>query len=119
MNVRYFTTPEGDEMAVLPRAEFEALSETAEHSGAMTQYLSGGLTGLTPEETRAYVAAASPLAFWRKKRGFSQTSLAAELGIAQNYVSDIENGKRSGPVELWLKLSRTLQVPLEALVDED
>ena len=46
-------------MAVLPRAEFEALSETAEHSGAMTQYLSGGLTGLTPEETRAYVAAAS------------------------------------------------------------
>ena len=58
------------------------------------------------------MAAASPLAFWRKKRGFSQTSLAAELGIAQNYVSDIENGKRSGPVELWLKLSRTLQVPL-------
>jgi DNA-binding XRE family transcriptional regulator len=119
MNVRYYTTPEGDEMAVLPRAEFEALSEAAVHSSAMNEYLSGRLPGLTPDETRAFVSAASPLAFWRKKRALTQSTLASEVGIAQNYLSDLENGKRSGPVEVWLKLSRILQVPVEALVDED
>jgi transcriptional regulator with XRE-family HTH domain len=44
--------------------------------------------------------------------------LAQSVGITQNYLSDIENGKRSGDVTLWLRLSRALELPVEALVDE-
>jgi DNA-binding XRE family transcriptional regulator len=119
MNVHCFKTPNGEEMAVLPRAELDALSEAAEHMRAVADYRSGKAIGLSPDETRALVEAVSPLAFWRKYRGMTQATLAADAGIAQNYLSEIENGKRSGPIELWLKLSRTLDVPVEDLVDTD
>jgi DNA-binding XRE family transcriptional regulator len=73
---------------------------------------------LTPDETRELVVARSPLAFWRKYRSRTQSALAQSVGITQNYLSDIENGKRSGDVTLWLRLSRALELPVEALVDE-
>lgn len=119
MTVQYFTTPKGEEMAILPRAELEALTDAAEHARALADYHAGRLPGLTPEQTREFVASNSPLAFWRKHRGLTQAALASEAGIAQNYLSDLENGKRAGPVELWLKLSRILDVPVEALIEAE
>ena len=119
MNVRFVTTPEGEEMAVLPRAEFEALTEAVDHARAVAAYRAGRVPGLSPDEARQLVTAVSPLSFWRKYRGMTQAALAQQASIAQNYLSDIENGKRAGPVELWLRLSSVLDVPVEALVDED
>jgi DNA-binding XRE family transcriptional regulator len=116
--ILYFVTPGGDEMAILPRAELDAIQEAADHARAIADYRSGRIPALTPDETRELIAADSPLAYWRRKSGLTQAALASEVGIAQNYLSDIENGKRSGPVELWLKLSRVLGLPVEALVDE-
>lgn len=119
MNVRYITTPEGEEMALLPRVEFEALTEAVDHANAVADYRAGRMPGLSPEEARQLIQAVSPLSFWRKYRGLTQAALAAQVSVAQNYLSEIENCKRAGPVELWLRLSRSLDVPLEALVDED
>ncbi|MBN9034550.1 MAG: helix-turn-helix transcriptional regulator [Rhizobiales bacterium] len=119
MTVQYFTTPKGEEMAVLPRAELEALTEAAEHARALADYRAGRMPGLTSEQAREFVAAPSPLAFWRKQAGLTQVALASAAGIAQNYLSDLENGKRAGPVELWLNLSRVLDVPVEALVEAE
>lgn len=119
MNVRYIITPKGEELAILPRAEFEALTESVEHGRDVAAYQMGRLPGLSAEETRAFVAAASPLAFWRKYRGMTQSALAELVGVTQGYLSDVENGRRDGPVELWLKLSRALDLPIEALVDGD
>jgi DNA-binding XRE family transcriptional regulator len=119
MTAQYFTTPAGEEMAVLPRAEFDALTEAVDHARAVADYHAGRMPGLSPEQTREFIAARSPLSFWRKYRGLTQSALAAQVDITQNYLSDVENGKRSGPVELWLKLSRALDVPVDALVDTD
>ncbi|WP_198174062.1 helix-turn-helix transcriptional regulator [Mesorhizobium xinjiangense] len=106
-------------MAVLPRAELDALQEALASTRDLTAYEAGRLPGLSPEEALEYANAASPLAFWRKYRGFTQAALAEQVGIAQNYLSDIENGKRDGPVSLWLKLAAALGLPLEVLVDEE
>ncbi|CAG1012505.1 MAG: helix-turn-helix transcriptional regulator [Rhizobiaceae bacterium] len=119
MNVQYFTTPAGEEMAILPRAELEALTEASAHVRDLEDYRAGRLPGLSPEQARALVEAPSPLAFWRKHRGLTQAALAARVSIAQNYLSDIETGRRAGPVELWLKLSQALSVPVEVMVDSD
>jgi DNA-binding XRE family transcriptional regulator len=116
--VAYVTTPGGEELAILPRKELEALREAADHAQAVATYRAGAMPGLSPEETRAFVAAPSPLNFWRKYRSHTQSSLAGTVGVTQNYLSDIENGKRGGDVQLWLKLSRALQIPVEALIDE-
>jgi len=45
--------------------------------------------------------------------------LAEQVGVAQNYLSEVEAGKRAGPVSLWLKLSSALSVPVDMLVDEE
>lgn len=119
MTAQYFTTPTGEEMAVLPRTELEALTQAADHARAVADYHAGRLPGLSAAQTREFIAAPSPLSFWRKHRGLTQSALAAKVGLAQNYLSDVENGKRSGPVELWLKLSRALDLPVEVLVDEE
>lgn len=117
-NVAYVTTPGGEELAILPRSELEALRESLDHAQALGSFRAGQMPGLTPDETRALVIAASPLAFWRRYRKQTQAVLAASVGITQNYLSDIENGKRGGDVALWLRLARMLELPVESLVDE-
>lgn len=119
MSITFFTTPKGEEMVVLSRVDYEAMQEAAEHDRAVSDYRAGRLPGLNPDEVRGLVAATSPLAFWRKRAGLTQGALAAKVGVTQNYLSDVENGRRAGPVDLWLKLARVLSVPLEALVDEE
>ena len=115
----YFTSPGGDEMAILPRAELEALRDAADHAKALADYRSGRTPGLTSEQALAFAQAPSPLGFWRKFRGLTQAQLAAEAGIAQNYLSDLENGKRTGDVALWMRLAKALDLSVEELVDED
>jgi DNA-binding XRE family transcriptional regulator len=118
MNVSYVTTPGGEELAILPRAELEEIIEAATHARALSEYRSGRDLGLTADEMRDLLAAPTPLAFWRRKRGSTQAKLATAAGITQNYLSDLETGKREGSPAQWLRIARALDVPLEDLVTE-
>ena len=55
----------------------------------------------------------------REVRGFdmTQADFAASVGISQNYLSEIENGRRKGPAELQKKFARALGVPIDLLID--
>jgi transcriptional regulator with XRE-family HTH domain len=46
-----------------------------------------------------------------------QGELAVAVGISQNYLSEIETGRRKGPAELQKKFARALGVPLDLLVE--
>jgi DNA-binding XRE family transcriptional regulator len=132
MAAKYMTTPGGEELAFLPRAELDALEgalaelekkvalqqEALEHEQAVSEYRAGRLPGLSPDEAMAFADAVSPLAFWRKRAELTQAALAERIGVAQNYLSEVESSKRTGRIGLWLKLSAALGVPVEALVDE-
>jgi transcriptional regulator with XRE-family HTH domain len=74
---------------------------------------------LSAEEAAALIAAPIPLAFWRKKRGKTQSQLAADIGVSQNFLSDLERGKAKGDVTLYAKLARGLDVQIEDLVPEE
>ncbi|MBN9551983.1 MAG: helix-turn-helix transcriptional regulator [Alphaproteobacteria bacterium] len=117
----FLTTPGGEELAIMPRREFEALQEAleaAEHARDLADYRAGRIPGLSPDETRALVSAASPLAFWRGYRGMTQRELARKAGITQNYLSEIENGKRTAGVMKIMKLAAALDLPIEAIVED-
>ena len=43
--------------------------------------------------------------------------LAVAVGISQNYLSEIETGRRKGPAELQKKFARALGVPMDLLID--
>jgi DNA-binding XRE family transcriptional regulator len=70
---------------------------------------------LSAEEAAALVAAPTPLAFWRKKRGKTQAQLAAEIGISRNFLSDLERGKAKGDVALYGELARCLDLSIDDL----
>jgi DNA-binding XRE family transcriptional regulator len=53
----------------------------------------------------------------RAWRGMIQGELAVAVGISQNYLSEIETGRRNGPAELQKKFARALAVPVDLLID--
>jgi DNA-binding XRE family transcriptional regulator len=73
---------------------------------------------LSAEDAAALLAAPTPLAFWRKNRGKTQAQLAAEIGVSQNFLSDLERGKLKGDVTLYGKLARCLELLIDDLAPE-
>lgn len=123
--VQFIKTAGGEELAVLPRAEFERLTALANDEDIGV--------GRIVEKARAAIAAGddivlpkaivdrlaagdNPLRVLREWRGMMQVELAASLGITQGYLSDVETGKRKGPVALHQKIARELGVPIALLL---
>jgi DNA-binding XRE family transcriptional regulator len=118
-NLQIITSPSGEELVVVPRRDYENLVDSAVACKADASLASDREELLTAEETAALVAAPTPLAFWRKKRGKSQPQLAAVIGVSQDFLSDLERGKAKGDVTLFAKLARCLGVSIEDLVPEE
>ena len=118
-------TPAGEDIVILSRAEYEALmtdredAEDAASARAVLARLAAGTEEtLTEAEIDALLAAPTPLAFWRSKRGMSQSGLARKLGISQGFLSEIESGKKAGDIGTLRKLARALEVTLDDLAGD-
>ncbi len=48
----------------------------------------------------------------RQARGLSQLALSADSKVGQNYISGIENGRRSPTVVVLYRLARVLDFPI-------
>ena len=105
-----------DDTITLTRTDYENLVDARDHAQAMRDVATGAMETLSEAELDAYLAARSPLAFWRKHRSLTQAALAATAGITQPYLSQIEHGVRGGDVALFAKFARALQVRIEDLV---
>jgi DNA-binding XRE family transcriptional regulator len=113
--IRYITTPAGEELAILPRATLEELMDTVNHASAMAEYRAGRSEALDSAQMRELVKAATPLAFWRRRRGVTQAELASDAGTTQPHIADLESGKRRGSLDVMARIARSLKVPLESL----
>jgi predicted transcriptional regulator len=58
----------------------------------------------------------SPLRVLREWRDVPQIHLSSKTDIGQGYLSDLENGRRKGTAEVWKRIAKVLNVPLELLV---
>ncbi len=108
-------TAAGHERVVLDRTEYEDLVDARDHALAM-QDIAAGAPALSEAELDEYLAAATPLAYWRKRSGKTQAALAAEAGVSQPFLAQIETGKREGSVGVLAKIARALRVRIEDLV---
>ena len=115
-------TPNGEELVVLPRAEYEALVERADHEAEDADDVAiydarkaagGGV--LPPEVSAAILRGESWLKAIRNWRGETQLHLSSKTGIGQGYLSDLESGRRAGTPETIAKLAQALSVPVEWL----
>jgi transcriptional regulator with XRE-family HTH domain len=68
---------------------------------------------LPPEVSAAILRGDSRLKAIRNWRGKTQLHLEFKTGIGQGYLSDLENGRRSGTRETIAKLAQALDVSVE------
>ena len=118
-------TPNGEELVVLSRAEYEALVERADHEAedaedvaiydARKAELAADGAVLTPEVSAAILRGESRLKAIRNWRGETQQQLNFKTGVAQGYLSDLEGGRRTGTPETIAKLAQALNVPVQWL----
>ena len=127
-NVQFIRTPGGDDLAVLPRHDYDrlvALAAEAQEDAAASRIVRNSMRSL--KEGREVVlpkAVVDRLAngdnvvrVIREWRDMIQGELAVAAGISQNYLSEIETGRRKGPAELQKKFARALGVPVDLLIE--
>ncbi|PNG25342.1 helix-turn-helix domain-containing protein [Methylocella silvestris] len=114
-------TPSGEELVVLPRAEYDALvaavAEAAEDEADAAIYDSrkadlaaGRDARLPPEVSAALLRGESLLKALRKWRGMTQIDLAILTDLGQGYLSDLEAGRRRGSRETLQKIADKLHI---------
>jgi DNA-binding Xre family transcriptional regulator len=123
MGVTSFKTPNGEEMVVLARADYEALVEAVEMLEDVAAYdrikqkIARGEEELMPAE---YVIRMSegehPIRVWRDFRKLSAKELASAAGISATYLSEMELRKKEGSISALKKIARVLKVDLDELV---
>ncbi|MGX1098737.1 helix-turn-helix domain-containing protein [Amorphus sp. MBR-141] len=119
-------TPGGEELVLVPRADFEALiaernedaRDVAFADAIVAGVRNGEIATLSEAEADILLAAPTALSGWRKIRGLTQMSLSTDAGISQNYLSELERGKRAGTTDVLARLARVLRVRIDDLIDE-
>jgi DNA-binding XRE family transcriptional regulator len=101
------------------RAEYEDLIDTRDAAIAMGLVGRGEMETLSEADMDAYLAASSPLQFWRKHRGLTQTKLAEVAGMTQSHLAQAERGRRGLSVGIYSRLATALRVRIEDLLPID
>jgi len=116
-------TPKGDDIVILARKEYDQLiaaaGEDAADAEAARRALDRRKKGehtLTSAEVDQLLAAKTPLAFYRKRAGLTQATLAERAAIAQGFLSEIEAGRKSGDIRTLRRIADLLKISLDDLV---
>jgi DNA-binding XRE family transcriptional regulator len=116
------TTPNGEQLAVLPLADYErlvAVAEEVEDTGVYDEFkrrLAAGEEEAIPAEfAKRLIAGESPVRVWREYRGLSQQALAGKAGVSAAYLSQIESGARKGGIAAMRGLANALNIGLDDL----
>jgi len=115
MDVQAYTTPEGADRVSMPRSEYQDLVDSRDHAIAMRD-IAAGAPVLSEAELDNFLASPSPLAFWRKRAGMTQTALAQQAGITQAFLAQIEAGDRDGTVGVLKRIAKAVGVKIEDLI---
>lgn len=120
MGIQTITTPAGEEMVVMPRAEYEALVTAAEEAfedGADVAAYAAAIAALQPEDvlppgiSAAILRGVGRIRAFREWRGLSEAELAAASGLSETDLNDLENGRRILSREWAAGLSQALNLP--------
>jgi DNA-binding XRE family transcriptional regulator len=122
--VQFIKTMGGEELAILPKSEYERLTArigedegTARIVRRTRAALAAGEEIMLPKTVVDRLAAGqNPIRVLREWRKMTQAELAPSAGITQGYLSELEAGKRKGPVALHQKIARALGTPIHLLL---
>lgn len=125
MSIQIIKTPNGEEMVILPKAEYDELvrvaEEAAEDAADIAAYDTAmadplGSEPLPAEVSRHILGGTGLLKALRLWRGLSQVELAERAETSQGHVSDLEARRRKITADLAPRLAAALEVPVHWLV---
>jgi DNA-binding XRE family transcriptional regulator len=120
MGVQFIKSPSGDEMAVLPREEYEALilavEEAAEDAADVAAYDAAMADPLGSQPLPADLSQLilqrngllKSIRLWRK---LELADVAEAIGVAPDVISDLEINRTKVTGDLAQKLAKALDVP--------
>ncbi len=121
-----FTTPNGEELVVLSRNDYELLLRQSELADDLEDLLAvkayearvaaGESDSIPMEFVDRLIDGENPVRVWREVRGLSAKDLAAAAGISAAYISEIETGKKEGSISVLKAISKVLRIDLDDLV---
>jgi len=71
------------------------------------------------EVVEAKLEGAHPVRAWRNHRGWTQLYLSFKSDVGRDLIAQIETRKKNGSIETLDRLARALDVPMEALIEDD
>ena len=121
MNKPQTITLAGEEYAIVPLTEYEALRKAVDEdtmdAAIMRRVMEDpGQEWVPADLVRRIAAGEHPVRVWRDHRGMTGSALAAAAGIAGSYLSAIENGKKPGSINAMKRIAGALGVDLDDLV---
>lgn len=119
-NVQIIEKDGRPEYAVLPIDDYHRMVATLEDArdrAAIDRVLKDDEAGETVpgEIVHAILDGARPLRAWRRHRRLTLDELARRVGVSKGYLSQIENGRKSGTLDLIRRLAAVLDVTLDDL----
>ena len=107
-------------VVTMTRDEYQSLIDARDHAIAMREIMAGTMPTVPDSAVGDYLAAPTPLAFWRKHRGLTQAELADAAAVTQPYIAQLESGqKTSADIRIYARMAKRLQVRIEDLVADD
>ena len=123
MHATKLTTPNGEELIILPANEYQRLIDIAEDTidSLSAKKIKHQLTIGEEEQIPAafverFIAGENPICVWREFRNMTQTTLAEESGIDINDLDEIEVNKKQGTVQELKAIATALRVSIDDLV---
>jgi DNA-binding XRE family transcriptional regulator len=119
MTIQTTISPDGRRLVTMTAEDYQDLIDARDAEAAMRAVAAGTLQTLSGGDADAYLAAATPLAFWRKHRGFTQAGMAQEIGVSQPYLAQLENGQREGSVAVYRRVAKRLGLSVDEVLPEE
>lgn len=119
-NISYIEDSHGKKAVILSLESYEQMREQIEELQDIKSYIDRKESN---EETLPFELVQeliegkeSRVKIMRKYRGLSIADLAKKIEITDGYLSQIENNKRKGTIEIYKKLAKALSIDIDLIV---
>ncbi len=114
---------EGKKFIFIPKEYYEELTEGAEMLADIIAYDKAKANFYEGEETfpmelleRKIAKKENPVLIYCEYRNLTQAQLAKNAGVSQQYIQQIESGKRKGTTQIMKKIAKSLNVDVEFII---
>lgn len=122
MSVQFIKTPSGDDMVILPKADYEKLLAVVDDDSDLAdiqlfqQRLAAGDEELIPADVvNRLIEGENKVRVWREYRGMTAKELAVAASVSAGYLSQIETGARDGTIDVMKRIAAALGVTLDEI----